>query len=123
MSGATERFFDELDRRGYEPLLGEVNGTMRWDIACGRSVQHWTIEIEMGTTRVMREQCPADCVLRVDRDVFERLATGEANAYAAWLRHDIAISGVQPELFDAFQRVFPAPPMTHDPRPGASNER
>jgi hypothetical protein len=38
MTDPTAEFFDELGRRGHEPLLEKATGTLRFDIADGKRV-------------------------------------------------------------------------------------
>ena len=50
----------------------------------------------------------ADCVVRVDKKLFDGIAAGEVNAFAALLRGTVDIEG-NPELIVLFQRLFPSP--------------
>lgn len=123
MTDPTEEFFDALGRRGHEPLLTEVKGTIRFDLARDHSTDHWFLSICQGDVSVSRAEGAADCVLRTDGALFDRLACGEANAHAAWLRNKITIEGNRPQLIDAFQRILPGPPGAHDPRPAVHHGR
>ena len=42
---ATAEFFDGLAKRGPEPLLGKTQATVRFDIADGRTTDHWLLGI------------------------------------------------------------------------------
>ena len=48
MADATAEFFAELGRRGHEPLLASTSGTLRFDLAEGRRLEHWYVTIEKG---------------------------------------------------------------------------
>lgn len=127
MTGPTEKFFDELARRGNEPLLHRANGTMRFDLENGNSngkgsgkngVQQWFVTVKRGEITVARDGDRADSACRVSKALFDRLVTGEQNAMAATLRGLLTIEG-DPELFVLFQRLLPArPPAATVPAQG-----
>lgn len=48
MLDATTRFFEDLDRRGYEPLLTKISGTLRFDLNEGPQTRHWLLMIDRG---------------------------------------------------------------------------
>ena len=56
---------------------------------------------------------PADCVLRADRKLFARMASGKVNAMAAVLRGAVTIEG-DPRLLVLFQRLLPGPSVMSD---------
>ena len=118
MSDATEKFFDELTRRGHEPALTSVAGRVRFDIVDAEHTDHWLVHIDHGVISVSRHKRKADCTVRADVDVFDRLARGEDNAMAATLRGALVCSG-DVDLLLAIQKLFPGPgPEQHEP--GAS---
>src|SRR5215210_7052552 len=92
MSDATEKFFDELARRGHEPALSSVAGRVRFDIVDAEHTDHWLVHIDHGAITVSRQKRKADCTVRADVDVFDRLARGEDNAMAATLRGALVCS-------------------------------
>ena len=106
MSDATERFFDELARRGHEPALARVTGRVRFEIVDDRHTQHWLVSIERGDITVSRKKGTADCTIRADVDLFDRLARGEDNAMAATLRGALVCAG-EVDLLLAIQKLFP----------------
>jgi putative sterol carrier protein len=106
MSGA---LFEELARRGHEPLLGKISGTIRFEIVNGKQTERWLLSIDKGDVSVSRKNVRADCTLRTDKAVFDRVASGKMNAMAATLRGDIALEG-NFELLVPFQRLLPGPP-------------
>jgi putative sterol carrier protein len=107
MADPTDEFFDWLSRRGYEPLVAKVNATYRFDITRGRRIDHWLVEIRKGRIRVSRRNDKADCVIRADREVFDQIVSGRANAMAAMLRGVLALDG-DAELLVHLQRLLPA---------------
>jgi hypothetical protein len=101
-------FFAELGGRGYEPLLRKAVGNARFDVVDGRRVERWLVTIDKGNIEVSRRNAAADCVLRVERAAFARVAAGELNLMAAALRAEVAIQG-DPKLLVLLQRLFPRP--------------
>ncbi len=57
------RFFEDLDRRGFEPLLVKTSGTLRFDLHEGPHTTHWLLEIDRGNLRVRQEDGEADTVV------------------------------------------------------------
>ena len=108
-SDATEAFFAELAERGSEPLLGAVQGKLRFDLRSGKRTEHWRVAVKRGAVSVSRGDGAADAVVMADREMFSKLVTGEANATAAILRGTVIVTGAT-ELLVRFQRIFPAPP-------------
>jgi predicted lipid carrier protein YhbT len=109
MSDETERFFEDLGQRGYEPLVAKFSGRVRFDLVDGRRTDHWLVAIDKGNLSVSRDGTDADCTIRGDKELFDRLAVGEENAMAAALRGALICTG-DIELLLAVQRVFPGPP-------------
>jgi putative sterol carrier protein len=111
MGDATSEFFDGLAQRGHNPMLEKVSGTMRFDLRNRGRTDRWLVTIDKGDLTVSRRNAKADCVLRAERQLFDRLASGEANAMAALLRGAIAVEG-DPQLIVLFQRLLPGPPSS-----------
>jgi putative sterol carrier protein len=108
MTDATAEFFDELGRRGHEPLLEKVTATMRVDLVQGERTDHYLVAVKKGDVAVSHENAEADCVLLADRALFDGLAGGEENAMAATLRGALTFRGDAHVLL-AFQRLLPGP--------------
>jgi putative sterol carrier protein len=113
MTDATTQFFDALGRRGHEPLLEKVTGTLRFDLVRGARTDHRFVAVNKGDVVVSDENAEADFVMRADRAMFDGIASGETNAMAATLRGALAFQG-DPQLFVRFQRLFPGPPNPRD---------
>ena len=124
MNDASAEFFDALGRRGHEPLLEKAKGTMRFDLAHGKKTDRWLVSVDKGKVAVSRKNVAADCILHTDKALFDRMASGEVNAFAAVLRGAIGLEG-DPELMVLFQRLLPGPPAKRGQRrsPGAERTR
>jgi putative sterol carrier protein len=107
-SEAVARFFHELAERGHEPLLRKTTGSTRFEIVDGRSTRRWLVSVARGDLSVEQGGGEADCVVRAERKVFERVVTGRMNAVAAVLRGDLAVDGDW-RLLVAMQRLFTGP--------------
>jgi putative sterol carrier protein len=122
MSDDVVAFFDELGRRGHEPLLAKVMGRVRFDLVDGGRTDRWLVAVDKGDITARREGGQADCAIRADRALFERLCRGEENAMAAVLRGALVCTG-DVELLYAIQRIFPGPPRERPARRGAEGSR
>ena len=107
----TTEFFQELEARGHEPVLENVTGTLRFDLVNGKRTARWLVAIRKGEIDVSHKNAKADCIVRADKTLFDGIAAGEVNAFAAALRGLIDIEG-SPELLVLFQRLFPGPPRS-----------
>lgn len=115
MTDPTAEFFDELGRRGHEDLLEKVTGRVRIDVARGQQIDPWLLAITKGDISVSREDSRADCVIRTDGALFDRMVRGEENAVAALLRGAMTFEG-NLQLFILLERCLPGPPNARDPR-------
>jgi predicted lipid carrier protein YhbT len=111
------KFFDELARRGSEPLLRKVTGRVRFDLVDGAQTDSWLVAVDNGELSVERQAGAADCTIRGVRAVFDEIVGGRMNAIAAVLRGALACQG-DLELLFAIQRIFPNPPRGWDPTSG-----
>jgi putative sterol carrier protein len=109
MADATTRFFDDLGARGHEPLLEKATGTLRFDLAQGTRIDRWFVTVKKGDVAVSRKASAADLIVRADRALFDKVASGRQNAFAAVLRGAVTVEG-HPQLLVLFQRLFPSPP-------------
>jgi putative sterol carrier protein len=121
MSDAISDFFRELGRRGHEPLLANATGSARFDLVRDDQVDYWVVTVKRGdvTTRNAKRDC--DCVVRVDRSLFEEIARGEANVMSAVLRGELTAEG-DLELLMLLQRLFPGPPASRPTGPPLGRE-
>jgi putative sterol carrier protein len=114
----TEQFFEELGQRGDEPLLRKLSGTVRFDIVDGKRVDRRYVTVNKGQIRVSGRGSGGQSIIRVDRTLFERVATGELNPVAALLRGELAVEGDW-RLLVLVQRLFPGPPKARRGRRAA----
>ena len=73
---STKRFFGDIANRGPVPLLRNVVGTVRFDLAGGGHTEHWFVTLNKGEVAVSHRNGRADAVVRVDRALFDELAAG-----------------------------------------------
>jgi putative sterol carrier protein len=100
-----DSFFAALGRQGHAPMLRRVTGTIRFDLDHGRDTDHFTVAVAKGDLSVSRRNSPADTVIHTDRQLFERLIAGRANAAAAMLRGLLGVTGDM-ELATLTPRLF-----------------
>ena len=123
MSEDVVEFFEELGRRGHEPLLAKVTGRVRFDLVDGGgTADRWLVAVDKGDVTVGHEGGQADCTIRAERALFERLCRGEENVMAAVLRGALVCTG-DVELLFAIQRIFPGPPRERPAMRGAEGSR
>ncbi|WP_229403181.1 SCP2 sterol-binding domain-containing protein [Micromonospora okii] len=115
MLDATARFFEDLDRRGYEPLLARTSGTIRFDLNEGPRTTHWLLTVDRGRLRSSQEDREADVVVGTSPALFEGLVTGREHGIAALLRGDMTMTG-NARLVVQVERILPGPPESHGPR-------
>ena len=101
----TAEFFEQLGRRGHEPLLGRVSASVRFDISDETGTEHRLVRIDHGELTVTTDDLPADCILEADRAEFDDIVAGRTSALASLLRGTLAIEG-DPELLVLAQRLF-----------------
>src|SRR6476659_6560473 len=111
----TEQFFDELAQRAHEPLLRKARGTIRFEIVDGKKVDRRIVTVDRGDISVSRRNVSGDGVIRVDKAVFERVASGRSNPISAVLRNELAFQ-CDWRLLVLLQRLFPGPPKTRPSR-------
>ncbi|MGC4867983.1 SCP2 sterol-binding domain-containing protein [Micromonospora sp. DT53] len=115
MVDATTRFFEDLDRRGYEPLLAKTSGTLRIDLNEGAQTRHWLLRIDHGRLNVSQEEREADTVIGVSPVLFDDIASGREHGLAALLRGDMTVTG-DARLVVQVERIFPGSPDARGPR-------
>jgi putative sterol carrier protein len=120
MMDAAAGFFDDLGRRGREPLLAHAKGTVRVDLSEGDAVDHYLVFINDGTVAVAHETGDGDCIVYADRAMFNDIVSGKANAMAALLRGEMDFEG-DSNLVVKMQRLFPGPSASRgDDMPASS---
>ena len=109
MLDATAKFFADLQRDGHQPLFEKASGSLRFELADGKALERWRVDVRKGDVAVSRKAGAADCVLRAPKPLFDKLASGRENAMAAVLRGALVVEG-DIDLLLAFQRILPSPP-------------
>ena len=122
MTDATATFFEELERRGHEPLLEHVTGTMRFDLSHGKRTDHFFVSLTKGDLDISTENAEADCVVTADRALFDGFATGDKNMMTAFLRREVTLQG-DPQLLVLFQRIFQGPQRSSETSVAIGQER
>ncbi|MEH1015856.1 SCP2 sterol-binding domain-containing protein [Micromonospora sp. CPCC 206060] len=115
MGEATTRFFEDLDRRGYEPRLEKAAGTVRFDFREDAHTDHWLVLIDHGTLKVTRAEHEADTVISTSPELFDDIAVGREHVIAALLRGDLTVTG-NALLVLQIERIFPGSPDARGPR-------
>ena len=113
MADSTAEFFEELGTRGHEPLLEKATGTVRFDVTQGKKTERWFVTVAKGDLAVSRRNVRADCVVSSDRALFDGIASGKTNAFAALLRGAMGVEG-DVRLLVAFQRLLPGSPGSRE---------
>ncbi|GAA3749068.1 hypothetical protein GCM10022225_36660 [Plantactinospora mayteni] len=115
MADPTAEFFSRIEEHGPDLLPAKARGRLRFDLDRDGEVEHWFVAVNQGNVLVSREKREADCVVATEKELFDKLATGEAQVLAAYNRNDLTVRGNLPLLL-VFRRAFPSPPGTRDPR-------
>lgn len=105
-SDPTDAFLTDLARRGQEPLVANMTGSIRIELRNGRRTEGWTLVINKGQVTVS-DAGDARCHLSTDREMFNRLVTGQSNALASMLRGAVTVRGDLEQL-TVLQRLLAA---------------
>jgi hypothetical protein len=122
MTTASDGFFEQLNDRGYEPLLAKTTGTLCVELVHGEQSDRYFVTITKGAVSVSRDAADVHCRVSSPMPLFERVVQGEVNAMAAVLRGDMTVDG-DPGILLLFQRLFPGPPNSSHPRARAATEQ
>ncbi|WP_406106486.1 hypothetical protein [Micromonospora globbae] len=114
-AGARLAFFESLPGRVEGMVPARVEGTLRIDLVGGGEAERWWVMMGSRGVRVGRRQRPAQAVLTLHPALFDRFVAGETPVVAALLRNEATFAG-DVRLILTFQRFFPAPAGTGDPR-------
>ncbi|SCL26544.1 SCP-2 sterol transfer family protein [Micromonospora nigra] len=110
MADVTQEFFRSLAQRGHDRRLSAIHqGSVRFDIGRDGQVDHWLVSIAKGDVTVSEQETGGDAVVRANRAVFDRIASGEAYFLTSVLRGEAIVEG-SPRIFAAVRRLFPPPP-------------
>jgi putative sterol carrier protein len=109
MSSST-LFFDELGRRGHEPLLRRVTATIRFEVGNDAQSEHRLVAIDRGDLRVSDDEAAPDATIRCSAAEFDDLVKGRTSPMASLLRGALTVDG-DPELLVLAQRLFSRRPV------------
>lgn len=116
MADVTQDFFRGLAGRGRDRRLTAIHeGSVRFDISRNGQTDHWLVCIAKGGITVSEQATGGDAVVRADRAVFDRIASGEAYFLTTVLRGEATVEG-SPRLFATVRRLFPPPPTSQQTR-------
>ena len=118
VSSPTNAFFDELSRRGQDPALGRRSASLEFDIIDGKRHERWLVVVTKGDVDVTRDGGQADCVLHVDRALFDDMVEGRRNGMAAILRGAVKLEGDLGALA-LLLRLVPSPAAVSPAHPDA----
>jgi hypothetical protein len=107
--------FERISRVDRVNALAEVDGTVRFDLNLGDRIDSWLITVRHGQIDVSHGGGDADCVVEMDKELADRMATGQANAMSALLRADMMVTG-EVKLLVLLERLLPGPAGAHGPR-------
>lgn len=122
MTDPTSSYFTGLAEHGHYPLLNTTKGTIRFDLAGAGRTEHWHLAIDRGHIAVTRGEDHADCVVKVDKKLFDGIVTGHVNTVAATLRGQVDVEG-DLHLITMLQRLFPGRPQAPAPAPEPAARR
>jgi len=105
---STDEFFEQLDRRGHEPMLRRVRAAIRFE-ATGPDAAAFSrlVRIDRGDVSVSTGEgdADADAVFACSTAEFEDLVSGRTSPMASLLRGTLTVEG-DPELLVLAQRLF-----------------
>ncbi|MFC6022446.1 SCP2 sterol-binding domain-containing protein [Plantactinospora solaniradicis] len=111
----TTEFFEGLNHRPPDPLLGKIRGTVRFELEQGREIETWLLVLSAGSVSATQTDRAGDCTVRTARDVFNEIASGRANPFASLLRNRLTVEG-KLTLYSYLNHLVPGPPGAHEPR-------
>jgi putative sterol carrier protein len=113
---------EALTERCCERPVAVVDGVVRFDVREGDEVEYWYLTMAKGLVTVAREGGEPGCVVSGDRETFDAILSGKANAMAALLRGALHVRG-KVVLLTALQRLFPGSPGADGLTPAGYAER
>lgn len=112
-SDRIDQFFDDLGRRGHEPLLDRMDAVGRVELYDGGQIERWLVAVRCGYITVSKGDggADADWVIKADRRAFARVIHGDAGALAALIRGTLSVQLVDPDQkLGLITRLFAGPP-------------
>jgi putative sterol carrier protein len=106
---ATTKFFEKLASFEGKPARQRGTTIVRFELRNDDKIDRWRVTLTEDGIDVTHRGGGADCIVHGDRAIFDRIASGHANAMAAMLRGALVIEG-DPASLIWLQRLFPGPP-------------
>lgn len=88
----TAAFFRELDGQTQE-LPRRAGGRVRFDLVEDRRTSSWLVAVHRGAVAVTRGRRDADCVVSMDKELFEGIVRGDVHLMTATLRGELTVKG------------------------------
>jgi hypothetical protein len=107
--------FEGIGRAGRVDALAEIDGTIRFDLSLGDGTDSWLLAVHSGQISVSHGGGDADCVVELDKELADRMASGQVNAMTALLRADMMVTG-DVRLLVLLERLLPGPAGARGPR-------
>ncbi len=113
MTESTVDFVHQLGSAA-SALPPRYHGSLRFDVACDSRTEHWGLIFDHGRVEVFRDDRVTDCVVRTNRDMFDRMLSGRGGLYAALLRNQVSVEG-DLTLLTPLRMLLPGPPGAGHP--------
>ena len=111
----TARFFAELGKRTLR-FPPDTHVKIRIELDHDGETDHWFVEFDGTRARVSQEGSDAIVTIRIRKELFDRIVTGETNLQAALYRNEIAFEGNLVYLLAYLRASLPSAPGAIDPR-------
>jgi putative sterol carrier protein len=105
MTDVAAAFLANLEAQVDDPRVRYVRGTFRLECD-GTKPEHWIVTFDNGHVSANHDDVDADCTVRGDRELMNRIISGEVNPTTAMLRGELDASG-RLELLSYFRRLLP----------------
>ncbi|GAB3957399.1 SCP2 sterol-binding domain-containing protein [Micromonospora vulcania] len=115
MGSTVGEYLDRLGGGRRTDLPETTSGSMRLDAHHDGWTEHWYLTIADQHVQVTRSSDDAELVVRADREVFDRLASGQTHLAEALLRNELTVQGNM-RLLMLLRRIFPGPAGARHPR-------
>ncbi|MFY1696661.1 MULTISPECIES: SCP2 sterol-binding domain-containing protein [unclassified Solwaraspora] len=106
MPVAAQDFFAAVDADPRPRVPPGLNGTLRFDVRDGADTEQWRLRFQDGRVTAAPSAEPADCVVVVDRQLFDRILQGVESIEPAFVRQAFTVEGLLPLLL-SFRWLLP----------------
>jgi hypothetical protein len=111
-SGRIEEFFEELGRRGHDPLLARLCATGRFEVSGDGRTDHWFVSVKGGFVTVSRGGGgDVDWIMRAEREALNGIIDSDSGVLAALIRGTLSVTGTGPSVpLGLLNRLFAGAP-------------